>query len=397
MEEHSSTLSALADRAFASMPFFADSTIENRRYAKGKWNDFAQKQGYPALDRITRDQVQALKPGTDIPVIRDWMAEYCAYLLQLKKNDREFYSVGTLRQYLSGVHTHLSDKYKTLLVLHKDKSEGKWYCDLYNNFQTRSSVNAIKRGDLVEGIDKGLRLDLLETLIDAWNHDGTAAAMEIIAAVSLLYQGIGRGGEINNLFFKHLTWIDGMTSVWSQKKTVKQDRLSFYPAYHSPLACPYHSLAAYLITHTGAIATAQIEGNDQLFPSLLSSKNETSAASWLTKELKKKGAMVGQPGLHSQMIRHGATDDAMLNQNGRHFASVILGTIYRGGWDFAGDCEMMNYLFRDIFSDEAGKALARYPNACMDVAYPSLRPLFDILGPREHDVIRGERGTHLLF
>ena len=386
-----------ADRPFASMPAFAKTTIDNCPSAMIKWNAFAEQQGYPALANITRQHVEALKEGTDIPVLRDWLSEYCAYLLELKKNGGEYYSVGTLRQFLSGVHTYLKDKFQTLLVLHKDKSEGKWYSDLYRSFRTRSSVNAIKRGDLVEGIDKGIRLDRLEILIDLWNQEGTAAAMECIAVVSLLYQGCGRGGEIKNLFFKHIDWKETLTLVWSQKKVVKQHRMTFYPMFESPLACPFHSLAAYMITNAGAIAASQMAGDDQIFPSFQSSKNDASAASSITKELKMKGNMVGQPGLHSQMIRHGSTDDAMLNQNGRHIASVMLGTIYRGGWDFSGDCEMMNYLFRDLFTNETGKALARYPNASMDVATPSVKPLFDILDPREQDIVNGERGTCSCF
>jgi hypothetical protein len=76
-------------------------------------------------------------------------------------------------------------------------------------------------------------------------------------------------------------------------------------------------------------------------------------------------------GLHESHTAHGlragAADDMLLNK-----LCNIIGAIFRGNWDFSGECVLFRHLCGKLFVSQAGKVLAGYTNPDQDVDYPSL-------------------------
>ena len=68
----------------------------------------------------------------------------------------------------------------------------------------------------------------------------------------------------------------------------------------------------------------------------------------------------------SHGIRVGATDDMAFN-----ITTSIVDAIYRGGWDFTGDCTMFTYMTKKLHNLRGGKALAGWRDCAQDVSAPS--------------------------
>ena len=105
-------------------------------------------------------------------------------------------------------------------------------------------------------------------------------------------------------------------------------------------------------------------------------------------------------------LRAGATDDMLL-----HRYCNIIAAIFRGNWEFEGDCVLFRYLWGKLFTSMSGKILARHEDPEQTVAYPDLsviitddnkqllenfaNTLFEVGAPQLHEDLKPYRDAML--
>ena len=356
------------------------STQVNRDNALEVWNSsFAPKANCPIVQDLT--VAYMVSPSNDRPTIVRLFSQYCHHLVMMKKKDGSSFVFGTLKQRLSGVHTFLHEKFPSLNLLNKETAEGAWYGQLWKSFRSQHFVLLWKRGEQVRSQSGAMRKEELTEMVLTLCENGSDKAVHTIVMGLILYNLCGRAGELGLLSFKNTKWLDdAMFFILPNPKNTKEQELDIYPHFDSPILCPFYWLSTYLIVCSSSFATDNNCG--WLFPKLrsyygdgnvLSTKKKqavSQAVTSLLDSLLKNGAK-------SHWFRHGAADDLILLQALRDNCAVLFGAIFRGGWDFASECEFFNYLFQRTFITQSGKALGGYPNARMRVAMPSLAAIIE--------------------
>jgi len=231
-----------------------------------------------------------------------------------------------------------------------------------------------------------MREDDINKMITFLCKKATSTAVELITMALTLYYLCGRAGELGLLSLSNILWKNNaIFLLLPNLKTQKEQLLDVYPHYNNPLIDLFFWIATYLMCFP-SLSTSQNEMG-WLFPRLRAfyededGGNGTSGSvsnavtslldKLLTNEANSKACT-------SHAFRHGASDDLIMSQAARDNCSVLIGAIFRGGWDFAGDCQIFDYLFKALFMTQAGKAQTGHPNARMDVAMPSLQPIIDV-------------------
>lgn len=365
------------------------STQTNRNAAIDFWNSvFSLKASCPLLQNLTLDYMEH-RSTTSLdtrPQIEVLFCKYSRLILDTKKNESEHYKFGTQKQRLSGVHTYLHEKFPSSATLNKETPEGAWYKRLFISFQRESNRIAWQSGQTVGSDQKGIRSAEMFDLVSDLAANGSSAGVDLITMGLMLYNFCGRAGELGLLSMTNTKWKHGsLFFVLPNPKNAREQTLDIYPHYHTPLLCPFYWMATYMIVNPSSFATNNDKG--WLFPRFRhfygdenDPKNPSAVAKKVTAQLDRLLSNEEGDSYKSQMFRHGSSDDMIMNQASRDHCSVMLGAIYRGGWNFAGECELFNYLFKELYTTESGKALAGYPNARMDVAMPSLNPIYELYG-----------------
>lgn len=392
----------------SELPGLAPPTDANRKAARDCWNlrfvPAMAEEGHivPLVEDLELDYIEELLPAkNNRPRIEVLLRQYTHYLLETEKkgDGKTFLLWGTYRQRLSGIHTYLQEKYRGSLILNADNPRGKWYSTLYHNLRKQVYDACWEKGQRAtsSGPKKGMNVQNLERIFHKFAAKGTAAIIKLITTLLFMYFFCGRVGEMGLLTLNKAVWMDN-TIFFEMlvRKQCEEKFLDIFPHYDKPVLCPFFWLATYMICSPGSFSK-----RDQpwLFPDLFryydkedGSKSKEGVSSAVTSELKRLCATLlddDDETYTSHMIRHGSADDMVLNNKYRDNLSVLLGAIFRGGWNFEGDCEIINYLFRRLFTSQSGKALAGYPNACMDVAMPSLDTI--LLASRDQTICKWNR------
>jgi uncharacterized protein YihD (DUF1040 family) len=361
-----------ASKPFAPMQMVADSTDSGYTTAVKRFNEFAALHQYPRLEDLTKEQM--LGNVANIPGLQRMLSEFCSFILKYKKDEAgtEHIMPGTQKQYLSGTMNAIKRKHPDLDILKPWNVQ--WYTDLYGALKVRGIVAAIKRGESIgektEGIHRELLMDLTKCLL----KNNTCDAIEARAVLVMLYHAVGRGGEVSTSNWDTAIWEKregGRFYLdWGEVKVAKHSVLDFFPdADNNHLICMIHSLAAYLVTSPGKVKSSTVtDAPAWIFPSFvdMADGGATSKASRILKNM-----VDDVDGLHEghtvHGLRAGAADDMLLNKD-----CNIIGAIFRGNWDFTGDCVLFRYLYGKLFTSQAGKVLAGYKNPDQAVAYPDL-------------------------
>lgn len=364
------------------------STQNNHNTALSCWNNlFSPRAGCPTVEHLTPQYMTARNSADDErPKIHVLFRQYGQFVLNLKKNATEYYKFGAIKQRVCGVHTYLFQKFPSCNVLNKDHPCGQWYSTAFHNLMRTHSANVWKRGGSIKQQNKGMREDDVGAMVDELATTGTAESIRLISMALLLYYFCGRAGELGLVTLHSCCWLNGeFFYTLPNPKTGGEQQLDIYPHYSNPLLDHFYWIATYMICHTCDFAGRNADGA-WLFPTLRqyyegndsARKNKVSQAITNLLDRLLSDTFKGKSACTSHTFRHGATDDMILNQSGRDNCAVLIGAIYRGGWDFSRDCEIFNYLFKRLFITQSGKAIAGYPNARMSVAMPTLQPILDV-------------------
>lgn len=388
---------AFEGNGLAELRVVEESATANRLTARNKWNEhFSVQARCPKVEEFTEQTLTRRIDASLRPWIQILLAQFAMYIVQMtKKNkDDEYYAFGSLKQWLSGVHTYLFEKFPHLTILQKDRPEGAWYGKMYRQLRRETLNFAFRRGEKTQKIVQGIRIDLVIDIVLYLCQMATKASVRLIFLVLLLYNFCGRAGELGLITIQNAKWIDGATFfTLPNSKTVKEQLLDAYPHYDNHLLDMFYWMATHLMLNPHEFSSVA-NREAWLFKDLREMYGDTAnpfdkartarVAQSVTNELKRTLApLFGEDSakkddfLTSHMFRHGAADDMVLNQAGRNNCSVLIGAMYRGAWDFASECEFFNYLFKQIFITEAAKAAQGYPNAKMKVAHPTLQIILD--------------------
>ena len=369
------------------LPSVQHSTSSNHKAAIKDWdNEFVPEANCPLVHELTIEYMTQRGDNSSSSSSRRTMIEtlfrkFCMVILKTKKKDESFLKFGTLKQRIAGVHTYLHQKFPECDVLNKDHPLGVWYKNVFRSLLRQSNNNAWKRGEIVDSNVKGVRDNDLLIMIEQLCEKGSCDAVKALTMGLTLYNFCGRAGELGLVSLCNIKWMDNaLFFVLPNPKVSKEQCLDVYPHFDQPHLCLFYWLATYLITFASSFGTDNENG--WLFPELRRYYGERSSNLTSAATAGVSTAVTGlldsllSNGYKSQMFRHGSADDMILNQAGRDNCAVLLGSIFRGGWALGpSESEFFNYLFKRLFITQSGQAIAKYPNARMEVAMPSLSPI----------------------
>jgi hypothetical protein len=353
----------------------AESTVLGYETAEKRFNEFAKECEYPKLADLTKEQMLGEIAGK--PDLKMILRQYCTFILKYIQKDGTHIMPGTQKQYLSGVMNAIKRKHADLKILQPWSVQ--WYTDIYGALKIRGKVEAICRGDSIGERTEGIHRELLIDIAEALLKRNTSESIQGRAVLVMLYHAVGRGGEVSTSNWNTALWEmcrGGRFYLdWGETKGAKHSFLDFFPDAEDCPICMIHSLAAYLITSPGTVKSSTVDpsGPSWIFPTFVNMADggAASKASRILKSLVEE--VEGLTSGHTAHgLRAGAADDMLLNK-----LCNVIGAIFRGNWDFTGECVLFRYLFGKLFTSQAGKVLAGYENPDQEVAYPDLSILFE--------------------
>ena len=194
------------------------------------------------------------------------------------------------------------------------------------------------------------------------------------AILNVLRQAVGRGGEVSVSTWDDMFWDDTnhcLFADWREVKTGHENPMMYVCDADSWLLDVYHSWACMLISNSGVFFSQkqnpEATNDNWMFPAF-SDMADGGASKKATRIFRSiLGEVNGLLTVHtSHGIRVGATDDMAFN-----ITTSIVDAIYRGGWDFTGDCTMFTYMTKKLHNLRGGKALAGWRDCAQDVSAPS--------------------------
>ncbi|MGH7974120.1 MAG: hypothetical protein ACREBR_01240, partial [bacterium] len=200
------------------------------------------------------------------------------------------------------------------------------------------------------------------------------------------FHACGRGGEVSAATWNSACWDDDQEMLvldWREFKTAEESMMTFHPDASSFHLDQFHSFACYLIAGSGRLDAA-ITGNETIkfiFPGFVNMVSGGAAAK--VSRILKACFDEGVPGMTAEMTSHGlrvsSADTMVFNKT----VDLVM-AIFRGNWNFEGECLILHYLTKKLFVTQAGKALAGFPNTTIDVSAPTV------------DAIRTSANTEIL-
>lgn len=194
------------------------------------------------------------------------------------------------------------------------------------------------------------------------------------AVLSTLRQAVGRGGEVSVSTWDDMYWDDTndcLYADWRETKTGHENPMLYVCDADSWLLDVFHSWACMLISNSGSFFSQSLnpetENGSWMFPEFVNmcDGGATRKATHIFKSL--LGVVSGLLPQHtSHGIGVGSTDDMAFN-----ISTHIIDAIFRGGWDFSGECTMFTYMTKKLHNLRGGKALADWRDCAQNVSAPS--------------------------
>jgi len=349
-----------------------------------RFNEFANHHGCAQLEDFTLEKEVTKVDDDGNPLLFDIFSCYGSYVLDLRKGLRgELYQPTTLQSTFAGPYNSLKSRFQSAPFLH---TQTQWWDDLYADFTKQSNTQHIDQGGRISQNTEGIRRHQAEAIVDrvmrgqskrSDTHTITLQDMQMRAVMVIQRQAIGRPGETPLVTLSNgVSWEDGrMHMDWSEHKNAKSTSLDFYPDVGGFLLCPYHALASWIMVDPGVhdwmTALQQPDDPVWLFPRLCQNNlARDSVASKVTVSIREAirahnaesiNLHVGlHPTLSSHGLRAGAADDVLLSVHCLDTMGVLLGAIFRGGWELQNECVLLRYLNEKRYIAMAGKILAGY-------------------------------------
>ena len=191
------------------------------------------------------------------------------------------------------------------------------------------------------------------------------------AVLCTLRQAVGRGGEVLVSTWDDMYWDDtndALFADWMETKTGHKNLMMYVCDANIWLLNIYNSWACMLIANSGVFFSQahnpETENGSWMFPDFVKmcDGGATKKASRVLKSL-----VVEVKGLLNVHSAHGlwvgAPDDMTFN-----ITITIIDAIFRGGWDFTGDCNMFTYMTKKLHNIRGGKALSGWADCTQHVS-----------------------------
>lgn len=372
---------------------------EKTRHAN-LFDQFAAIQGCPTIENFTLETINR-KDKNGVLELINILECYASFVLEQRqkvKGKMEMYKCEGYDKMFATPKTVIAEKFKGEEWLQKDNPKNSWWAELYSDFKIRNRVQCLENGAPLEESTEGITRKQFTLICDGvmrgvHNKSGVAEAqdIELLAAMAVTRAAVGRSGESGLITVDNsMSWSEQWDIDWGEMKKGASTKIGMYPDAKEFLICPYFATAALVIAFPRLHDTNPLAGEPKwLFPKIASYVNG-GAAGKITKVIHDVCSALGYiDGLHEKLVGHGlragAADDILLSVNSLDNVGVLLGAIFRGGWEFVSECVLLRYLFKKKYIALAGKILAGYDVPEQDVAIPALRSILESPDGEEYE------------
>ena len=365
---------------------------EKKRHSN-LFDGFAAIQGCPKIAEYTLESINEKDENGNLVLIGTFEC-YATYVLDQRQTTKgktdEMYKCEGYDKMFATPKTVLAEKFKGEEWLQKGHPKNSWWADLYSDFKIRNRVQCLENGAPLEESTESITRKQFILISDGLmrgvhNKSGVAEAkdIEVLAAMNCTRAAVGRSGESGLITIdNNMSWSEQWDIDWGEMKKGASTKIGMYHDVQEFLICPYYGTIALLIARPRLHDTNPMEGEPKwLFPMLANYVNG-GAAGKITKVIHDICQALGNvEGLHDKLVGHGlragAADDILLSVRSLDNVGILLGAIFRGGWEFVSECVLLRYLFKKRYIALAGKILAGYDVPEQDAVQPSLQVILE--------------------
>lgn len=276
------------------------------------------------------------------------------------------YDAGTGLQYLSAAKELIIEKYRNNNFLNSELFKQR-YTVLRYKLESAICAKYISHGLPIYEKADPIGREGLKRIANFLLSKNSTKGYSSRALLVFIFHAIGRVGEAGLFNWKLCQWNEISNSFntdWQEIKVRKQKPMSFFPDYEGFLICPFHSMAAYLITGGGSHhSIVSNVAESWIFREFCD--NTSAKVKDILKECKLGGVLLPLNAT-AKCLRSGALQEVLDNP----WAKLEM-AIARGGWDFSGVCALFEYAMGQQQSvDQAGKAIGKWPNIFCPIKAP---------------------------